>query len=75
MFFKRDECGRVSEGSFTQDRIGVKLFISRRSASDPEKIESRSHKWSQKLDEIGVGIFRAISFLPIPLRTPTLMIQ
>ena len=74
MFFKRDECGRVSKGSFTQDRIGVKLFISRRSASDPEKIESRS-KWSQKLDEIGVGIFRAISFLPIPLRTPTLMIQ
>ena len=75
MFFKRDECGRVSEGSITQDRIGVKLFISRRSASDPEKIESRSRKWSQKLDEIGVGIFRTISFLPIPLRTPTLMIQ
>ena len=74
MFFKRDECGRVSKGSFTQDRIGVKLFISRRSASDPEKIESQS-KWSQNLDEIGVGIFRAISFLPIPLRTPTLMIQ
>ena len=67
MFFKRDECGRVSEGSFTQDRIGVKLFISRRSASDPEKIESRSRKWSQKLDEIGVGIFRTIYFLPIPL--------
>ena len=44
MFSKRDECGRVSEGSFTQDRVGVELFISRRNAGEPEKIESRSRK-------------------------------
>ena len=61
VFSKRDECGRVSEGSFTQDRVGVELFISRRNAGEPEKIESRSRKWRPKLDEIGVGIFRAIS--------------
>ena len=75
MFFKRDECGRVSKGSFTQDRVGVELFISRSNAGEPEKIESRSRKWSPKLDEIGVGIFRTISFLLFPLITPTLMIQ
>ena len=60
---------------YTKDRVGVKLFISRRNAGEPEKIESRSRKWSPKLDEIGAGIFRTISFLPFPVITPTLMIK
>ena len=37
------------------------MFISRRNVGEPEKIESPSRKWSPKLDEIGVGIFRTIS--------------
>ena len=39
------------------------------------KIENRSRKRSHKLDGIGVGRIRTFPFLPIPVTTPSPMIQ
>ena len=48
---------------------------SRKSAYDLVNIENRSRKRSHKRDGIGVGKITTFPFLPIPLTTPSLMIQ
>ena len=48
---------------------------SRKSVSDPAKIESRSPQRSTELDKIGPGESKRFYFLAIPLKTPILMNQ
>ena len=48
---------------------------SHKRAYDLVKIKNRSRKQSHKLNGIGVGRIRTFPFLPIPFKTPSLMIQ
>lgn len=48
---------------------------SRKSVSDPAKIESRSPQRSTELNRIGPGESKRFYFLAIPLKTPMLMNQ
>ena len=61
---------------FTSDGVVVGIVVRVvRGLTTWVKIETRSCKQSHKLDRIRVGRIRTFPFLPIPLKTPSLMIK